>query len=136
MESYGLLPVQLAQKVHGTVVTIQLHKNISLYISCVFLYLSVDFQKQLIVLERKSPFPTRQERRALILSILSSLSPKMLGKEEPPVAHFVLCSYIPMVVRVCAHMHMRMNVIVHAGVCVITSSRCRTILLDYVSLTQ
>lgn len=81
-------------------------------------------------------FPTREERKALILFILSSLSPILVGKEKSLVAHFVLCSYISMHVHVCVHMHMRMNVIVHARVCVITSSRCHTILLDYVSLTQ
>lgn len=73
-------------------------------------------------------FPMREERKPLILFILSSLSPIMAGKQKSPVAHFELCSYISM--------HMCMNVIVHARVCVITSSRCHTILLDYVSLTQ
>lgn len=133
--SFGLLPMKPVQKAHSIVVTLQLHKNISLYISCVLLYLSVDFQP-VNSAGSKLPFPTREERQALIPFFLPSLSPTMLGQEKPPVAHFALCSYISMYVRICAYMHMPMNVIVHARVCVITSSRCHTILLDYVSLTQ
>lgn len=83
------------------------------------------------------PFSMREERKALIPFILPNLSPMVSGKKEkPPVAHFVLCSYTSTYMCLCAYMHTSMNVIVHARVCVITSSRCHTTLMDYVSLTQ
>ena len=126
--SYGLLPVESVQKAHGIVVTLQ-QKHFPLR----FMHTPVSFcgfSKTVNSPGSKLPF------QVLIPFILSSLSPMMLGKEKPPVAHFALCSYISTHARLCAYMHMCMNVIVHARVCVITSSRCHTILLDYVSLTQ
>lgn len=61
--SYGFLPVKPLQKAHGIVVTLQLQKNISLYVSCILLYLSVDFQKPSILLEVNCPFQGERKER-------------------------------------------------------------------------
>lgn len=61
------------------------------------------FSETINIARSKLPFPKREERKALIPFILSSLSPMMLGKEKPPVARSAVLISLYVCAPVCIH---------------------------------
>lgn len=128
MSVKGLLPSQCGKsevaafgawpQTHSIAATLQLHKILPLHISCVLLLSFCGFSKSVDGAVSKFPPPTREERKALIPLLLSSLSPTMLEEEKPlRAACSEPCSHIPVYAHAaagecnCAHKSMCDNII-------------------------
>lgn len=130
----GVAAFEAWPETHSIAATLQLHEIVSLYISCALLCFLWIFKTHWWCCEYVALSNKRGKQGFDSTPPVQFVTHNIREREASESCPFwAVLIYLSVCVRTrsCGW-----NVIAHTRVCVITSSRCHTTLLDYVSLTQ